>query len=135
MNLGWKLAFAARTEDHDELLDSYDRERRLVVEGCPGGPGPRPGKRMPDQVVVSRGRRVRLHDLTACPGLHLLLQRDAAAIPGRFLGRRVVAHRIDSWPGCGLTAVRPDGHVGFRCRESDPDLLADWLELVAARSQ
>lgn len=62
--------------------------------------------------------RVRLHDL--------LLQQDAGEIAGRVLGSYVMAHR--------LTAVRPDGHVGFRCRESDPDLLADWLDLLAARS-
>jgi 2-polyprenyl-6-methoxyphenol hydroxylase-like FAD-dependent oxidoreductase len=200
VNLGWKLAFAARTDGHDELLNSYDRERRpvarqvlalthlvffaeastnplpaflrgtlvplaapilpsllkqrplmaevvrllsqwwvsypnspLSVEGHPGGRAPRPGQRLPDQDVTSGGRRVRLHDLTARPGVHLLLERDAPAIAGRFLGPRVTVHRIDSWPGRGLTAVRPDGHVGFRCRESDPDLLADWLGLVAAR--
>jgi len=34
----------------------------------------------------------------------------------------------------GLVAVRPDGHVGFRCGESDSGQLRAWLELVGAPS-
>jgi 2-polyprenyl-6-methoxyphenol hydroxylase-like FAD-dependent oxidoreductase len=104
----------------------------LSVEGVPGGRRPRPGSRLPDEDVSCRGRRVRLHDLTARPGVHVLLERHAPSIAGELLGPWVTAHRVDSWPGEGLVAVRPDGHVGFRCRKGDPELLAAWLDLVAA---
>jgi hypothetical protein len=87
------------------------------------------------------GRAARLHELTAVPGIHLLLERDAG--PGA-LGEdptlRVVAgrgsllhlHRLDSHPGRGVVAVRPDGYVGFRCGEPDPAQLGAWLRLVGA---
>jgi 2-polyprenyl-6-methoxyphenol hydroxylase-like FAD-dependent oxidoreductase len=198
VNLGWKLAFAARAPDPVELLESYDQERRpvarqvialthvvffaeastqplpallrgtlvplaapllpalvtrpllmaqmvrllsqcwvhyagspLSAEGVPGGRGPGPGHRLPDEEVICHGRRVRLHELTARPGVHVLLERDASALDVR-LGPHVIVHRLESRPGNGLIAVRPDGHVGFRCRTSDPDLLREWLGRVAA---
>ena len=109
------------------------RTSPLSVEGTPRGRCPRPGDRLPDEDVSAQGRRVRLHDLTAQPGLHVLLERDAGPIERRFSGARVSVHRISSWPGQGLIAVRPDGHVGFRSGDSDPDLLGDWLDLVAGR--
>jgi hypothetical protein len=202
VNLGWKLAFAAENPRHDELLDSYDAERRPVArqvlaltylvffaeastsplpsllrgrlvplaapvlpallrqrclmaqvtrvlsqwwvhyrnsplsdEGVPGGRSPRPGDRPPDEDVTSREQHVRLHDLTARPGLHILLERDAPAVDHRFIGPFMSVHRISSWPGNGLIAVRPDGHVGFRCREGDSDLLGSWLDLVGVRTR
>jgi len=109
------------------------RHSPLSAEGTPGGRGPRPGDRLPDEDVTSRGRLVRLHELTARPGVHVLLERDAEALEDGLRSARVSVHRIGSWPGWGLVAVRPDGHVGFRSRDSDPDLLRDWLELVGAR--
>ena len=200
VNLGWKLAYAAETGRHADLLASYELERRpvarrvlalthamffaeasthplpafargtlvplaapvvplllgqrrltagvvrllsqswvrygsspLSVEGSPGGRGPRPGDRLPDQDVSHHGKSVRLHDLTARPGVHVLLERDAEAIEGGILGTRVTTHRIGSWPGRGFVAVRPDGHVGLRSSTSDGELLADWLAIVAAR--
>ncbi len=200
VNLGWKLALAAGGGRHDDLVDSYERERRpvarqvlalthlvffaeastnplpaflrgtlvplaapalpfllrqrllmaevvrilsqrwvryrsspLSVEGSPGGRGPRPGDRLPDEDVTHERRRVRLHELTARPGVHVLLRRDAAPVDHRLLGSHVAVHRIDSWPGDGLLAVRPDGHVGFRCGEADPRQLGTWLDLVGAR--
>jgi hypothetical protein len=75
---------------------------------------------------------MRLHQVTARPGVHVLLHRDAAPLDPRVLGPRVSVHRIDSWPGQGLLAVRPDGHVGFDCNTADPTQLAAWLDLVAA---
>ncbi|MEU0266662.1 FAD-dependent monooxygenase [Nocardioides sp. NPDC006303] len=93
--------------------------------------GPRPGDRLPDRVVTCAGRQTRLHDLTASPGVHLLLARDAERAELDRLGPRVTVHRIDSWPGTGLTAVRPDGHVGYRSARS-ARALTDWLELVGA---
>jgi hypothetical protein len=83
--------------------------------------------------VTYDGQRVRLHELTARPGLHVLLERDTEAVDARLLGPHVTVHRISSWPGHGLVAVRPDGHVGFRCGESHPGQLRAWLDLVGAR--
>ena len=76
---------------------------------------------------------LRLHELTAGPGVHVLLQRDALDLGRLRLGPLVPVHRISSWPGRGLVAVRPDGHVGFRCGESDPAQLRAWLRLVRPR--
>ncbi len=105
----------------------------LSVDGQPTGRGPRPGDRLPDEEVTHGGRRVRLHEITARPGVHVLLRRDASAPDLPAAGNHVVLYRIDSWPGDGLLAVRPDGHVGFRCGYSDYTQLGDWLDLVGAR--
>lgn len=109
------------------------RHSALSVEGTPTGRGPRPGDRLPDEDVTHDGQPARLHQLTAQPGVHVLLERDAQTIEARLLGPRVTVHRISSWPGHGLVAVRPDGHVGFRCGESDARQLAAWLDLIGAR--
>lgn len=93
--------------------------------------GPRPGDRLPDRVVTCAGRQARLHDLTASPGVHLLLAREAERTELDRLGPRVTVHRIDSWSGTGVTAVRPDGHVGYRSARS-AHALTDWLDLVGA---
>lgn len=106
----------------------------LSVQGTVGGPGPRPGDRLPDERVRCEGRRVDLHRLTARPGVHVLLAAHAPAPDGGLgEGPYVTVHRIESWPGRGVLAVRPDGHVGLRSGELDPAALQDWLELVAAR--
>jgi 2-polyprenyl-6-methoxyphenol hydroxylase-like FAD-dependent oxidoreductase len=108
------------------------RRSPLSVGATPTARGPRPGDRLPDQEVTAHGRRTRLHDLTAGPGVHVLLDRDAALPAQRPLGPRVTVHRVTSWPGRGLRAVRPDGHVGFADDDVDAGRLADWLDLVAA---
>lgn len=202
INLGWKLAFAARAAadggDPQTLLDSYERERRpidrrifalthvlfwaesgtgpvasagrsvvaalgapllplmlrrrrlaargmgllsqlgtryraspLSFQDAPRGKPLRAGDRLPDGPVVSAGRRVRLHDLIAPPGIHVLLQRDATGELGLAgLGPFVHAHRIDNWSGRGLVAVRPDGYIGLRCADAGEQRLRDWLALV-----
>jgi hypothetical protein len=107
------------------------RSSPLSVDG--GGAGPHPGDRLPDSDVVSDGHRLRLHDLTARPGVHVLLQRDARITPDLAGARHVSVHRVDSWRGGGLLAVRPDGHVGLRTGEATDGRLAAWLDLVAAR--
>jgi 2-polyprenyl-6-methoxyphenol hydroxylase-like FAD-dependent oxidoreductase len=94
------------------------------------GRGPRPGDRLPDQDVWCEGRPVRLHELTATPGVHLLLDREAADRPA---GPSVTIHHIDSWPGRGVLAVRPDGHVGYRSGDAGAPGLEAWLRLVGAR--
>ncbi|WP_235022848.1 FAD-dependent monooxygenase [Amycolatopsis alkalitolerans] len=106
------------------------RHSRLSVQGSPGGPGPRPGDRLPDEDLVCDGRTVRLHALTARPGIHLLLERDGPELDDTLLGGHVTVHRVSSWTGRGLLAARPDGHVGFRCGAGDIRGLRAWLDLV-----
>ncbi|QWZ09857.1 hypothetical protein KRR39_09070 [Nocardioides panacis] len=77
--------------------------------------------------------KLRLHELTARPGVHVLLQRDALPVDRLRLGALVSVHRISSWPGRGLLAVRPDGHVGYRCGDADPEQLRAWLRLLRPR--
>jgi 2-polyprenyl-6-methoxyphenol hydroxylase-like FAD-dependent oxidoreductase len=96
--------------------------------------GPRPGDRLPDEVVVHEGREVRLHDLTAGPGVHVLVERDTARLAD-LVGPWVSVHRVSGWSVAGLVAVRPDGHVGFRSERSDDARLVSWLDLVGARSR
>ena len=59
------------------------RNSPVSVEAAPGGPGPRAGDRLPDADVARGGRTVRLHDLTASPGVHVLLARRPVARPRR----------------------------------------------------
>jgi 2-polyprenyl-6-methoxyphenol hydroxylase-like FAD-dependent oxidoreductase len=94
------------------------------------GRGLRAGDRLPDATVVCDGRTVRLHELTATPGVHLLLSRDADPYDASPLVR---VHRLTNRPGAGVVAVRPDGHIGFRSDRSDRDRLTAWLDLVGAR--
>ncbi len=108
------------------------RHSPLSVEGTPRrGGGHRAGDRLPDQLVSSARRTIRLHDLLARPGVHILLDRDAdlgTLSPSRF----VSIHRLTSSPGRGLIAVRPDGYIGFRGRTAEIDQLATWLALIRA---
>jgi 2-polyprenyl-6-methoxyphenol hydroxylase-like FAD-dependent oxidoreductase len=202
-NLGWKLAFAGPESGCEELLASYDRERRpvarqvlamtslafwaeastgrlpsllrgtltplaaplvpalfgrrrLVAAGIrmlsqlqvsyrdsplsvqathPPPGGPRAGDRLPDKTVCSAGRTVRLHELLARPGVHVLLDRDAPRLDALPTGPMVNVHRITSAPGRGLTAVRPDGHIGLRCRADDPNQLTRWLDRIGRPSE
>lgn len=94
--------------------------------------GPRAGDRLPDATVTAAGRGIRLHELLARPGIHVLLDRDAdlPAIPS--LGPLVHLHRITSNPGHGLLTVRPDGYVGLRSQTADADQLGAWLHLLGA---
>lgn len=208
LNLGWKLAFAARAVADGRsaaslapLLDSYAAERRpvarevlalthlvffaeasthpvpsllrgtLVPLAAPAIPlvlrrrlpmaavvrllsqgwvryprsplsldagrghrGPRPGDRLPDSDVVCGTERTRVHRLLASPGVHVLLERDAPEPPVTTADPRVAFHRVDSWMGEGLLAVRPDGHVGLRTPDVADGALARWLDLVGVRS-
>jgi 2-polyprenyl-6-methoxyphenol hydroxylase-like FAD-dependent oxidoreductase len=108
------------------------RRSHLSVEGRPGGPGPRPGDRLPDEELICDGRSVRLHDLTAGPGLHVLLERYSPALDEKLLGGHVTVHRVSGWTGRGLVAVRPDGFVGFRSGAGDIGTLVSWLDVVGA---
>jgi 2-polyprenyl-6-methoxyphenol hydroxylase-like FAD-dependent oxidoreductase len=115
-----------------QLRVSY-RDSPLSVEGTPRRRGgPRAGDRLPDQLVISAGRSIRLHDLLATPGVHILLDRDADRLDTLPAGRFVHIHRLASVPGRGLTAVRPDGYIGFRCQASEIHQLAAWLTRLRA---
>jgi 2-polyprenyl-6-methoxyphenol hydroxylase-like FAD-dependent oxidoreductase len=135
------------------LLPALAGRRRLVAEGVRvlsqlrvgygGSPlsregvprlhgGPRAGDRVPDATVTAGGRRVRLHELLAGPGVHVLLHRDAAGVAVAELGPHVAVHRLTSTPGGGLIAVRPDGYAGFRCGIADVSQLRAWLADIGA---
>ena len=115
-----------------QLGVSY-RGSPLSVEGTPHRRGgPRAGDRLPDRLVRADGRRVRLHDLLARPGVHVLLDRDADGLEDLALGRFVTVHRLTSVPGHGLIAVRPDGYVGFRGGTAGAGQLAEWLIRIGA---
>ena len=81
--------------------------------------------------MTAGGRNVRLHELLARPGVHILLDRDAAAI-GTLPSRRplVSVHRLTSSAGHGLTTVRPDGYIGLRTEIADAAQLDSWLGLI-----
>jgi hypothetical protein len=115
-----------------QLSVSY-RDSPLSVEGTPRRRGgPRAGDRLPDRRIRADGRSVRLHDLLARPGVHVLLDRDADRLEDLALGRFVTVHRLTSVPGRGLIAVRPDGYVGFRSGTAEVRQLAAWLTRIGA---
>jgi hypothetical protein len=115
-----------------QLAVSY-RGSPLSVEGTPRPHyGPRAGDRLPDRPVCSAGRSIRLHELIARPGVHVLLDRDADWPGTVTLGPLVNVHRLSSAPGRGLIAVRPDGYIGFRCQVADASQLNSWLARVRA---
>jgi 2-polyprenyl-6-methoxyphenol hydroxylase-like FAD-dependent oxidoreductase len=200
VNLGWKLAFAPQSMSPDDLLDTYQQERRPVarqvlilthlafwaesstdpvasflrgalaplgapavplvlgrrrlvaqgvrvlsqlrvnyrgspisVNGSPPRRGePRAGDRLPDATVTSSGRQVRLHELTAGPGVHILLQRDAPEPAPEAHGPHVHIHRLAGTPGSGLLVVRPDGYIGLRSDPAGTDWLDGWLRRIGA---
>ena len=106
------------------------RGSRLSAEGTPARRGPtRAGDRLPDAEVTCAWHRTRLHELLARPGVHVLLDRDAAQRGPDTLDPLVHVHRLTSWPGTGVVAVRPDGHVGYRSAAVGPGL-AEWLRRV-----
>jgi hypothetical protein len=114
-----------------QLQVSY-RGSPLSVEGTPRPRGrPRAGDRLPDQSVRSAGRTIRLHELLARPGVHVLLDRDAGQIDTLLRGPLVHIHHTSA-PGRGLMTVRPDGHIGLRCQTAGADQLRTWLARIGA---
>jgi 2-polyprenyl-6-methoxyphenol hydroxylase-like FAD-dependent oxidoreductase len=121
----WLLAQVVKV-----LSQSWVRYRRsaLSVDGSPAPAAwPHAGDRLPDRDVLCEGRVRRLHELTASPGVHVLLERDAPSVR-RSASDHVTVHRLEAMSGRGLVAVRPDGYVG--CRGTDPEALESWLDLV-----
>ena len=110
-------------------LDVGYRGGSVSATGDPPRHGrPRPGDRLPDATVTCDGREVRLHALTARPGVHLLLDRDASEPACSHPLLHV--HRLESWPGAGVLAVRPDGHVGCTAADARDVALTGWLRRV-----
>jgi 2-polyprenyl-6-methoxyphenol hydroxylase-like FAD-dependent oxidoreductase len=114
-----------------QLAVGYPDSPLSVGYGRGTGSGPQPGDRLPDTTVTAEGRCVRLHELLARPGVHVLLERDAelARPPASPL---VHVHRLTSAPGRGLLTVRPDGYVGMRSQSTDTSQLDAWLSLAGA---
>lgn len=102
---------------------------RLLPSGTPDLPSLRPGDRLPDVAVKSDGGRT-LHEVTARPGVHVLLARSAPPLGALPSDPWAHVHRILSWPGAGAVGVRPDGHVGHRSRPADAWAIADWLRSI-----
>jgi hypothetical protein len=92
--------------------------------------GPRPGDRVADREVTCEGQQIRLHDLIVEPGIHVLLDRDAAPLEEAALAPCVRVHRLSSRPGKGVLIIRPDGYVGFRAASLDVEQVTGWLALA-----
>ena len=103
---------------------SYDATPRSTLDA-------RPGNRLPDTDVCCHGATVRLHELTAQPGMHVLLSRDA---PDLSAWTGVSVHRLTDRAGLDAVVVRPDGVVGYRSGNADPIKIANWLRSVGALS-
>ena len=113
-----------------QFRESY-RDSPLSVEVTPQPPRrPRAGDRMPDMTMTTaEGHRVRLHQLTGRPGVHVLL--TGATVTRHVLrGPLVHLHRLATTPGSDLFAIRPDGYVGLRGGCADG--LYSWLSRVGA---
>jgi 2-polyprenyl-6-methoxyphenol hydroxylase-like FAD-dependent oxidoreductase len=122
---------AAALRPLSQLSSRYRRSLLSVQIGSSSRRELRAGRRLPDGVVVCRGQRIRLHEVTCVPGFHVLLQRDAPDLDWRNTGV-VHVHRVTNWRGSGLVAVRPDGYIGFRSSTPEEDRLREWLKLVGA---
>ena len=115
-------------------LNTGYRRSPLSVDGEPPGYGPRAGDRLPDATVGCDGRRVRLHELLARPGVHVLLGRSATVPALPTPGPNLHVHRLTSTPGAGAVVVRPDGYVGFTSRRADGASLRHWLDRFGGTS-
>jgi 2-polyprenyl-6-methoxyphenol hydroxylase-like FAD-dependent oxidoreductase len=115
------------------LWVSYRGSPLSVERTTPPHGEPRAGDRLPDRTVSCTGRSIRLHELIARPGVHVLLERDADRLESIPLGPMVTVHRLTGNPGRGLLVVRPDGYIGLRCQIADSNQLHDWLDLVRGR--
>jgi 2-polyprenyl-6-methoxyphenol hydroxylase-like FAD-dependent oxidoreductase len=130
--MGRRRLVAAGIRLISQLRVSY-RASPMSVAGTPRRSGRlRAGDRLPDKLVTSAGRSIRLHDLIAGPGVHILLDRDAPQ-PGTLPPDPfVTVHRLASVPGHGLVAVRPDGYIGFSSGSAEIGQLTGWLTKLRA---
>jgi hypothetical protein len=82
--------------------------------------------------VIADGHPVGLHALLARPGVHVLLDRDAPRVDRLALGPYVDVHRLESAPGKGVVAVRPDGYIGLSSDTLELGRLRIWLARIGA---
>lgn len=115
-----------------QLQVNYRRSPLSVDGGSLHHDLPRAGDRLPDATVTCGPRRGRLHELLATPGVHLLLDRDAPSLPPGIAGPHLHVHRLTSSPGTAVTAVRPDGYVGYKSHQANEPALRRWLHRVGA---
>jgi hypothetical protein len=93
---------------------------------------PAAGQWLPDAIVIADGHPVGLHALLARPGVHVLLDRDAPRVDRLALGPYVDVHRLESAPGKGVVAVRPDGYIGLSSDTLELGRLRIWLARIGA---
>jgi hypothetical protein len=122
----WLLAWGIRVlaglpVHHRGSPISWEGRRRWAVHA---------GDRLPDGPLPDDGAQ-RLHDLTARPGLHVLLQRDAPVSESTLAAPLVTVHRL-AQAGQGVQVVRPDGYVGLSSALAEAEEVRAWLDLVAA---
>ncbi|MDQ4044600.1 MAG: FAD-dependent monooxygenase [Chloroflexota bacterium] len=133
--LGRRRLIATSIRQVSQLRTAYP-DSPLSVEGSPKlHTGPQPGQRVPDATVIIEGQKTRLHALLARPGIHVLLQSNAAPLEKLDLGQHVAIHRLETGSGAGIIAARPDGHVGFRSGRADAENLQRWLSRIGAMTR
>jgi 2-polyprenyl-6-methoxyphenol hydroxylase-like FAD-dependent oxidoreductase len=108
------------------------RDSPLSAQHTRRGPV-RAGDRLPDAVVTLAGEPARLHELTARPGVHVLLHEDGPRLAGPDRPD-IHVHRVGQWAGAAMTVVRPDGYVGLCSDVAEGGELAQWLSLVSMAS-
>jgi 2-polyprenyl-6-methoxyphenol hydroxylase-like FAD-dependent oxidoreductase len=119
--------------------------------------GPKPGDRLPDARISRDGQAGWLHDAVAAPSFHLLLcgsadswdsdrlaamrERHDGLLVVHLLARRAAPGALHDLNGQAFARlgvegaaqylVRPDGHIGYRCRRTNlggvDRYLARWL--------
>ena len=99
--------------------------------GSHRGSGGVPATAFGTLTCVVDGRWRRLHEVTASPGFHVLLHRDAV-LPSGVLPLAdcpAAVHRVQTWRDA-VVVVRPDGHIGYRGPASQ---IGSWFGLVHDR--
>ncbi|TDO67583.1 2-polyprenyl-6-methoxyphenol hydroxylase-like FAD-dependent oxidoreductase [Kribbella sp. VKM Ac-2571] len=115
-----------------QLRVRYPDSRLSIDDGMPESLPLQVGERLPDLPVTVADGRTRLQTLTARPGTHVLLLRDAPTIDHLVSDDSIQVHRLLDRDGHGLIAVRPDGYIGLRTTEAASPQLARWLSLTGA---
>jgi 2-polyprenyl-6-methoxyphenol hydroxylase-like FAD-dependent oxidoreductase len=108
--------------------------------------GPRAGDRLPDAPITAKGQTTSLHELTATPGWHLLLNGpgwpgDRSPLVGRDRAEVIAVHQLGGTEHeqalrrlgmapqhPSMLLVRPDGHIGDRGNATDIPGLEYYLD-------
>lgn len=129
--LGRRHLVAAGVRLLSQLDVAYRHSALSVGESGAPPPGRSPGERLADASVEVGGKRRRLHEVLAHPGVHVLIERDAPETLLDAPAALVRVLRVTSWPGRGALVVRPDGYVGYRSALADAAAIARWPGLAA----